>query len=324
MIINQLLHPAAFQGSTRKIKYFEGWYFKHVSKDNKALSVIPGISYDINGSGKSFIQIIYGGNGKTYFIDYPVKSFNASTKNLNVTIEKNNFSKNGLHLDILSNDFSIKGTIIYDRLEPIPGSIFAPTIMGPYSYFPGMECNHGLISMNHKLLGSIKLNDEILNFDSGKGYIEKDWGKSFPSSWAWGQSNNFINEEASIMFSVAKIPWKKSFFTGYLCVFFLNGKIFRFTTYNKSRLNSLWLKNGLFHTEFSNDNYSLKVEGFINKSGILKAPVNGAMSRIIYESLTSEFNVKLYDKNRKIIFKDKAFNAGFEAAGKLQEIEIIK
>ena len=43
-----------------------------------------------------------------------------------------------------------------------------------------MECYHGIISMNHDILGSLKYNDEDISFNKGKGYMEKDWGHSFP------------------------------------------------------------------------------------------------------------------------------------------------
>ena len=45
--------------------------------------------------------------------------------------------------------------------------------MGPYSFIPFMECYHGILSMNHKILGSLKYNDENISFNEGKGYMER-------------------------------------------------------------------------------------------------------------------------------------------------------
>ena len=50
----------------------------------------------------------------------------------------------------------------------------SPGIMGPYSFIPFMECYHGILSMNHKILGSLKYNDENISFNGGKCYMEKD------------------------------------------------------------------------------------------------------------------------------------------------------
>ena len=63
--------------------------------------------------------------------------------------------------------------------------------MGWYSFVPFMECNHGIVSVNHDLYGEISVNGNVIDFNNGKGYIEKDWGVSFPEAWIWIQSNNF-------------------------------------------------------------------------------------------------------------------------------------
>ncbi|WP_243392439.1 MULTISPECIES: tocopherol cyclase family protein [unclassified Mesotoga] len=31
----------------------------------------------------------------------------------------------------------------------------------------------------------------MIDLTGGKGYIEKDWGRSLPDAWIWMQSNNF-------------------------------------------------------------------------------------------------------------------------------------
>jgi hypothetical protein len=48
-----------------------------------------------------------------------------------------------------------------------------------------------VVSMDHQIQGRLKLGGKQLDFSDGQGYIEKDWGKYFPSAWIWGQSNHF-------------------------------------------------------------------------------------------------------------------------------------
>ena len=43
-----------------------------------------------------------------------------------------------------------------------------------------MECYHGIVSMDHTVNGLIEINNEKIDFSEGRGYIEKDWGRSFP------------------------------------------------------------------------------------------------------------------------------------------------
>ena len=82
-----------------------------------------------------------------------------------------------------------------------------PNIMGPFTYIPNMECNHGVVSMSHTINGSIQLNDETWEFKNDKGYIEKDWGTSFPKRYIWIQGNHFKNTNTSFMLSLAHIPF---------------------------------------------------------------------------------------------------------------------
>lgn len=47
MNLYKLFHPEILQWNGKRTHYFEGWYFKSVSKDSKrAIAVIPGISVE--------------------------------------------------------------------------------------------------------------------------------------------------------------------------------------------------------------------------------------------------------------------------------------
>ena len=72
--------PELFQGSLKQKKYFEGWYFKHVSKDlDHVYSFIPGISLNPENP-HAFIQVINGLKGETQYIEYPVSAFSFNPK----------------------------------------------------------------------------------------------------------------------------------------------------------------------------------------------------------------------------------------------------
>ena len=79
--------------------------------------------------------------------------------------------------------------------------------MGPYSFVPFMECNHGILSMDHALKGELLVNEVHTNLDGGPGYVEKDSGRGFPRGYVRAQSNHFSEEGTSISASVAEIPW---------------------------------------------------------------------------------------------------------------------
>ena len=82
-----------FQGNKKKSNYFEGWYFKMVSKDEEAiLSVIPGISLSKDGQKQhAFIQLINGKTAKTSYYRFPIEEFFFSRKEFAIKIGDNSY-----------------------------------------------------------------------------------------------------------------------------------------------------------------------------------------------------------------------------------------
>jgi tocopherol cyclase len=309
--------PMVFQGNFKKQNYFEGWYLKHVSPNGKFVSsFIPGISLTKNDK-HAFIQFIDGISGQTSYIKYPLSAFNYSRDKFEIWIGDSWFSEEGIDLNIKTRDFSVNGEIEYSDLIHYPQSRFSPGIMGWYSFVPFMECKHGIGLVLHQLTGKLMLNGKPVNFSGGKGYIEKDWGTSFPESWIWLHCNTFEEPDCSFTFSVAKIPWLGSYFIGHICFLYLKGKFYQFATYNKSKINRLRFSGKTLEIEMQNKSHLLKVTAIQQKGGNLKAPVTGQMNRVIKESIDSEIEIKLTGLSDKIIFSTTGKHAGMELIEKI-------
>lgn len=312
----KIFHPEIFQGSLKKRNYFEGWYFKHVSADGKnAFAVIPGIS--LSDDSHSFVQFIDGSTGKSSYFRYEMRDFIYSDKEFRIQIGRSVFTLNGLSLDLVNEDFRIAGKISNSQIISLPKSILMPGIMGWYSYIPGMECNHGVLSVDHNLSGSVTINNDAVDFTGGKGYIEKDWGTSFPESWLWLQCNNFPATGVSVMISVAKIPWRGSFFIGFIAFAFLKGRTEVFATYNGARVTSLKrICKSVTEICIRKGDASLKALITRKGSGTLKAPSDGLMNSIIKESLDSEVSVEI-SRGDLLLFSGNGIRAGYEETDKI-------
>lgn len=199
-----------FHGENKNHRFFEGWYFKH-QLSNRTLAFIPGMNVDKNGKKEAFIQV--NTNEDSYRINYNYSAFFASTDKLFVKIGNSSFSKDGIIIDIENEHIKCKGVIKYYHLTPLQYDI-----MGPLSLLPNMECNHGIISLHHNLSGEIKMNGESLSFENGFGYIEKDWGSSFPKNYLWFSCNDFFSDKCACFASVADIPFGKLTFKGCIAV----------------------------------------------------------------------------------------------------------
>ena len=62
-----------------------------------------------------------------------------------------------------------------------------------------MECNHGLVSFDHSLEGTMAIDGREVDFEGGRGYTEKDWGKAFPAGYVWMQTNHFERSGTSFV-----------------------------------------------------------------------------------------------------------------------------
>lgn len=317
--MNKLLlikNAELFQGEkylNKKKNYFEGWYFKNVNSQ-KGISFIPGINISDVGA-KAFIQIIT--NNMSYFVNYNIKEFKFDYKPFCIRIGNSSFSKEHININIedKSQNLKIYGNIKYTNSKDISTNIFSPNIMGPFSYIPFMECNHAIISMQNTINGCININDEMIIFNDNKGYIEKDWGCSFPKSYIWCQGNNFQKINASFMFSIADIPLKLFTFKGFICVLLVDNKEFKFTTYNNAKLVECDIKEDSFNITLKRDLYILNIKSKYNKGLKLSAPVKGKMKKDIFESICDSITVTL-KKEKEIIFNGTSNMCGLEIVQK--------
>lgn len=310
-----LWNPEQYHGWGRSRNYFEGWYFKLIDPSERyALAVIPGISMDKTGKQEAFIQVLDGKQCKAAFHSFPAAAFVPTEGTFEVQLGGNYFSGSRLALQLPG----LEGVLHFSSQHPWPSRLGAPGIMGWYSFMPFMECYHGVVSVFHQLSGQLSIEGKPVDFTGGIGYMEKDWGRSFPSSWIWMQSNHFDHPEpVSVMVSVARIPWLGSHFVGFIAGFLWEGKIYRMATYTGARLQAA-VVDGHPTVVLTDNRYRLEVTGLRAEGADLISPISGRMTGKVNESLLSQLSLSFYDGNR-LLFAGIGRNAGLELAGRVEE-----
>ena len=256
--------------------------------------MIAGTSAD-----HAFIQIITN-TDSYYFRDFsPVYR-----KRGTLYLGGNTFSKDGLDIHIDDHAVSIHGCIRYADLTPLRYDI-----MGPFKFFP-MQCRHKIISLLHRLEGSLSINGEVIDFTGGTGYIEGDSGTSFPDNYMWIQCNDFY-ERVCISVSLADVPFAGTQFQGCIGVVYLNGVEYRMATYRGVKVlfcneNRIILKQG---------NLGLDISIGPGTGHALAAPKNGDMCRAIQERIVCGARF-LFTKNSEKLFDQYSKNASFECVKK--------
>ncbi len=320
--MNRINQPILFQGKLTSQHYFEGWYFKQISQDKKhVISFIPGISL-VENDRHCFVQYIYAeldGSDEqpiqTGYIRYPLEVFSFTEKPFSLRIGDNFFTESAITVNLNEHSKHISGTLRLGSFTSIKKSWISPGIMGFFTYMPKMECYHGIISMHHTINGSLTIDHEKIDFDHGTGYLEKDWGSSFPKAYIWLQCNSFADETVSLFLSIAHIPFMKMSFKGYICNLSVNNKEYRFATYNQSKMKLTKVENGRISVTFTNNKSILRIEGVSKRPGVLIAPHLGKMKDKIKEELSGEVKFVLTDKKGNVICQNQSRAAGIEIVG---------
>ncbi len=312
-------NPARYQGGGVSRRYFEGWYFKQADAGRRRVfAVIPGVSFSADGSSRhAFVQIVSSG-GSTHYFTYPIDSFASDPgKPFSIRIGDNAFSETGMTLRLQDDSTQVHGDVRFGAWTPWPVTAFSPGIMGWYRFVPRMETYHGVLSMDHDVSGTVTMDGETIRLDGGRGYVEKDWGRSFPSSWIWAQSNHFDHQGTSLAVSVAKVPWMTKAFVGSIAGLQLDGKLHRFATYTGARLTCVDTGTNEAHLILQDRSEELEVGVHGCQALTLKSPTLGAMEGRDAESLGGTIDVTMRG------LRGGHSNLLFQGTGELAGIEVM-
>jgi tocopherol cyclase len=323
-VTRRVWEPALYQGGGVTRRYFEGWYFKHVDAGRtRALAVIPGVSYSEDGGSRhAFVQVVPS-HGETHYFAYPAESFTWDRRDFEVRIGDNVFSREGITLALEDGESSVSGELRFGPWRAWPVKALSPGIMGWYRFVPGMETYHGVLSMDHSVTGRVVLDGEQWGFDGGRGYVEKDWGRSFPSSWVWAQSNTFGRDGISVTLSVARVPWMGSAFVGSIAGLLLDGDLHRFATYTGAKPTCLETGTNEARIALADSREELEVHLHGHRELILKSPVLGAMEGRDAESLGGTVDVTLRSLRggrAGVVFRGTGAQAGIEVMNAREEL----
>jgi len=333
----KIWRPAVFHGGRLDRQFFEGWYFKLVSANQqRRWAIIPGVFHHPDpGLRHAFIQVLDGMTSQVSYHRFPLEDFWASTTDFEIRVQENTFNSEGISLDLADIGRTVKGEVTFGRLTPWPVKAFSPGVMGPYRFAPFMQTYHGVLSLDHAIDGGLVVDSQEVDFSDGRGYIEKDWGATFPRAYIWMQSNHFEEGGVSFTGSVATIPWLAGWFRGFLVGLMIRGKLYRFTTYLGSTVNSLtvddrrvkWLLTGKRVSDPAGafPGYQLVIRAEKSTGGLLSSPELDGMTPRILESLTASFAIELRGKDDQGEFSHKIYQGkgvcgGLEIAGTVHEL----
>ena len=289
-----------FRGTNRTGPYFEGWYFKHQNPQGQTLALIPAFHIDREGRRTASLQVI--SKDQAWWLEYPETQLKVSRQPFQVQIGQSSLGHQGINLHIQQDNLSLCGSLRYGSFTALRSDI-----MGPFRFFAGMQCSHGIISMGHSLSGTLELNGKRLDFSDGIGYIETDRGRSFPTKYLWTQCVWDGPERGSLMLAIATIPLPVGGFTGCICSVLYRGREYRLATYRGVKIEARSSSGAVIRQ----GRYRLEAELLSERRQPLRAPVEGRMERTIHESLCAEVRYRFWHGD-SLLFQHTNPNASFE------------
>jgi len=305
------LHPEIYHGNQARPPFFEGWYFKLINpEESKRYAIIPGVI--LGDNAHAFVQVLDGATGQTAYHTYSLQEFHFSPGEFAIQIGPNTFTADQIHLDIANGPLTVQGDLKFQGVTPWPVSLVSPGIMGWYAWAPRMECYHGVLGFDHAIQGSLAIDRERINFSGGRGYIEKDWGQSFPEAWVWFQSNHFEEAGVCLTASVANIPWMGNAFRGFIIGFWREKKLKRFATYTGARIEKLSISETHVDWVVSDRRHRLEMRAERAEGGLILGPTKLEMGKRVLETLNARIEARLSHKSGELIFEGTGRHAGLE------------
>jgi len=324
-LLEATLHPAWYHGQRTRPPYFEGWYFKLIGAGQEhRYAVIPGI---FKGAGPeashAFVQVLDGVTGQATYHRYPAEDFWAAEQEFDVRVGPNHFTLEHIHLQIEAPEQTVSGQVAFSGLTPWPVTLASPGIMGWYAWMPLMECYHGVLSLDHALDGVLTVDGKRIDLVGGRGYIEKDWGRSFPAAWVWLQTNHFEQPRVSITGSVALIPWVGRTFRGFIVGIWHKGVLYRFATYTGAHIEKLAIGEHDVEWAMRDRQHRLEIHARRTRAGLLRGPSVADMGVRVPETLQATVQVRLsalVGGQERPIYEGTGHSAGLEVAGDIPRL----
>jgi hypothetical protein len=211
------LHPTLLQGDITKNNYFEGWFQKiFVPKKNTSIVLIYGIATGNELTKTGFIQLFVPGH-EVIHMDFPQHEITLSKRKHEVNFGLNYFSSNRIHIEDKRVELDVE-------IIPQATKALKKNSMGNFYLVPGLPCYHSVLQINSSVKGIVKINNELIHFDRSTGYLEKNWGSSFPEKYFWMHAQDPLNATNQVLYSQAEIKWRNKTFIKHVGFIQLNGK----------------------------------------------------------------------------------------------------
>lgn len=299
--------PSSLKGTFDRNKYFEGWFQKvYLSELQASFVIIYGYATANSIDSFGFIQLLLPGK-LPRFLYYPKNEITCDHNRHIVTMGTNKMSKDCIEID--EKDISIKLSFKNNQLiQTFKNS------MGYSYYVPNLPCYHSVLNSCHLASGEIRHDDCHYSLVDEIGYMEKNWGTSFPESYFWLHAIDPNDTQVSLLFSHAEVKWLGEKFIRHVGHFRMDGREIDLRTLRNFSFKKIDQNTQIQIIRIESKSLKLDISIKIGKNVILKGPTNGELSRNIIHHADAiiDVNMIMDDKIRQ-----------FQMVGNFEKIDAV-
>lgn len=283
------LNPTQLQGNFSKSNYFEGWFQKIYSQEhNVSFIIIYGFATANSTEEMGFIQL-YFPNQEVIRLNFHKDDLYLNRKKHIVKFGSQLISRERIYIS--TDTFQIDLTISTDK-----HSTFKQKTMGNFYLIRGLPCYHCVIQNNSNVSGEIAINQMHYKLTNANGYLEKNWGTSFPDNYIWLHAIELNNPDNQLLFSQADIIYRNKIHRKHLGYVKINGVYRDLRRVKKQHISYQQLNPNEFQITIDDIIVELIIPKEKTKNIVFDSPKNGKMCSNITHHSDISVSLKKIDK----------------------------
>lgn len=288
--------PTTLRGNFERNKYFEGWFQKIYSKKyNASFVIIYGYATRNTEDTLGFIQILIP-NKAPQIIYFNKNEISCDSEQHIVRMGENLLTTETIQIN--ANDINIRLKLMNNQVKQT-----FKNSMG-YSYFlPNLPCYHSVLNTGHQVTGEIQQKEAGYVLNNDMGYLEKNWGTSFPESYIWLHAVDPHDSKVSMLFSLAEIKWIGKKFIKHVGHFHYDNKqidlrsLMSFATSNPSS------SKDKYQIRMISKTIQLDILIVFGNKVLLKGPQEGVLSSDIIHYIDADIQIQFSENNKTRMFQ---------------------
>lgn len=288
--------PSGLRGTINRQNFFEGWFQKIYSMEHQAsVVIIYGYATQNPPDRFGFIQILVPDEHPQCYY-FPKQEVRMDPTNHIVRMGKNLLSTQEVLISTELFQINLRMSVTY----PIRG---LKNSMGYTYYIPNLPCYHAVLNPAHLVSGSIEYHGKSILLTNERGYLEKNWGTSFPQDYLWLHALDPNDSGVSVLFSYASIEWMGKSFDKHVGHIRFRGIEIDLRELRQVEIQCEKKSPSVYGISLISKTVSLVIEVISVKQVMFKGPNYGKLSRDILHHADSKIFVTLTSESHHESFQ---------------------